>query len=45
MKKFAFVAARAFAALTLIVGTLSATAACHGPYYQPQVPDKLKKAE
>ena len=45
MKKFAFVAAKAFAALTLVVGTLSATAACYGPFYQPQVPEKLKKAE
>lgn len=32
-----------FAAVTLLVGQLSANLACSGPYYQPEVPVQLLK--
>lgn len=32
-----------FAAVTLLVGQLSANLACSGPYYQPEVPKQLLK--
>ena len=32
-----------FAAVTLLVGQLSANLACDGPFYQPKVPAQLLK--
>ena len=32
-----------FAAVTLLVGQLSANLACSGPFYQPEVPKQLLK--
>lgn len=32
-----------FAAATLFIGTMMSNGACHFDYYQPKVPDKMRK--
>ena len=33
----------AFAALAIVAAKVFAVMPCHGPYYEPEMPEKLKK--
>ena len=43
MKKFKAQIFSALAAVTLFVGTLASNGACLFDYYQPKMPDKMRK--
>ncbi len=43
MKKFVAKVTTSFLALTLFIGQLSTHLACYGDYYQPEVPQGLKR--
>lgn len=43
LKKLVAKYGHVFAAVTLLVGQLSANLACSGPFYQPEVPEQLLK--
>lgn len=43
MKKLLYKFGSLFAALALTAGVLSTNVACGGPYYQPKVPEGLRK--
>ena len=43
MKKLFYKFGSLFAALALVAGVFSTNVACGGPYYQPKVPEGLKK--
>lgn len=43
MKKLVLKVGSIFTAVVMFAGTMSATSACYGSYYQPKVPEKMKK--
>lgn len=43
MKKLFFRFGSCFIALILFLGSVSVNGACQGPYYQPKVPEKMRK--
>lgn len=43
MKKIVLKIGSIFTAVVMFAGTMSASGACLGPYYQPKVPEKMKK--
>lgn len=43
MKKILIKIGSVFTSVVLLVGTLSANVACVGPFYQPKVPEKMKR--
>ncbi len=45
MKKLMRGFAQMFMTATFVVGALISSGACHGPYYQPEVPEKLRSKE
>lgn len=42
MKKIILKIGSIFTTVVMLAGTISASGACYGPYYQPKVPEKLK---
>ena len=43
MKKLLCSLIPTFAALAVVVAKVFATMPCHGPYYEPEMPDELMK--
>ena len=43
LKKLIIQSAKILAVLALAVGTISGQVACSGAYYQPKMPEKMKK--
>ncbi len=43
LKKLTIQSAKILAVLALAVGTISGQVACSGVYYQPKMPEKMKK--